>query len=297
MKLEPSVVSRAGNSQPAFSVVIVVHRDSPLVSSAIRSLRCQDCDPAWYETLVVNQSGVCLPADVEDAAVSVLTVQDADYGPKLAAVLPRCRGEFVLPLEYDDEWESSRLTTIAREIGRVPSLGFFSNSVMLIDSKGDRFFPAADPEVPSSPVNWFQGSAVDLPTLRHNIHSITYHGSALAISRQLLSAFSDDLRRIHTSIPAFSLYLALNSDLGLAVDSRRLTLYRIHNRNSSRPRTREARLRLAQDCLEDFRIILEVIERAASPVGADLVREKARELESVTEALRTSTDTQSSAGQ
>lgn len=266
------------STKVSFSVIIIAQGPSLFLTRAINSAISQTISKDKIEIIVVLNKPIINPVNLSNQRIRILTTSDVKYGEKLAAAILQSSGNMIVPLEYDDEWSQDRLFRIFKTIQLKPLIGFYCNNVTIIDAKGYPFPRLSATSQSNNLIKCFEAITFDQKVVQEIVSQVVYNGSAIAVRKELLLDNIQYLKRIHIAVPSLLLFLALNSNYSLCLDFSELTRYRIHDNNTSRPRTIQGKLRLTQWSIEDFQFIAEAIKHTPKGIGLELVEHKIHNL-------------------
>lgn len=245
-------------ARPLLSVVITLFRRRGFFESAVQSVTSQDISPSEVEVIIVVH-----PPDVEwvhrtiaavgvgNRVVTVVQSRSETMGGFEAEGLSRCNGSVICILNDDDQWEPTRLSTVARVFSEDPRVTFFHNGHSVIGPDGNpvsRIQGRRGRAVPPGRVVSVDDRTRESLNLLGSLRA-DFNTSCMAFRSTLLRPSLPLLSQITALDDTFLFYLALLSEGRICATGAQLTRYRIHSANRSH-RTgidREGALRLAHD--------------------------------------------------
>jgi hypothetical protein len=291
--MDPSPKTGDSAGPPFLTVLLLTWRRTKYLQQAIESVLHQTLERTQYE--IILSKGVADPALEEycrSHGVNVLFEESWDFGRRIHLALEHCRGEVIVPLEDDDEFEPNKLAILSEEFHRHPDLVYFHNGFQLI---GEDSQPRADVKFRSRARRLLATSgsvysATGPPTERlvalENLDP-SWNSSALAFRKRLLDGRGGEILGRLAFLASRWIYLcALMSRKGVLIDQRPLTRYRIHPANSSGVGGRRSpqggevrelveRVRSISDRqLADFELLRTALLEASEPGLAETVEDR-----------------------
>lgn len=228
-----------GGSEPYLTVLALTWKRTKYLREALTSALHQTLDRSQYE--VILSKGVPDPeleAYCRAEGVTVLFEESWDLGRRIDLALDTCRGEVIVPLEDDDEFEPNKLEAIAEQFRGNPELVYFHNAFRAIGERGE-------------PLD-------DLGFRRHTLHRLAESGSvysatgnplqrleelekldpswntsSIAFRRSLLEGRREVLRQLAFLADRWIYLCALVDRKAVLIDQRPMTRYRLHRANTS----------------------------------------------------------------
>jgi glycosyltransferase involved in cell wall biosynthesis len=269
--------SRLETPTPSISVIVTAHGRREFLLGAVRSAVDQTLARSEYEIWVVKDfSDPEIDAALDGQQVHHVVTNEVSLGSKLAIGLQRSRGGIATFLEDDDGYTSDRLAVVLARFRADSDLGFYRNGQLLVGGKGvvlpERAY--GPPHVRLRRLGEVTATPGGLDRAVHSLARIDpdFNLSSIAIQRRILRSGPEELRNRRAAVDSYLFYRALNARATVTVDSRPLTVYRVHPTNVSliREATPEAIARWAKyqrDFLEAFQPIFEECVRDG-PRGA-----------------------------
>ena len=168
---------------------------------------------------------------------SLILSRNQTAGTYFATAAKQSRGDIITFLDDDDEYERNRLETIFNVFELDRTIGYYHNDKTVIDSGGTeirsvywreqtRYIQRTGPFRISKPISRYDANRLFRAGADLNMSSI-------AIRKSVLLPYLDSLRSIEVSQDTFMFYCGLFSPMQMAMDSKKLTKYRLHSENQS----------------------------------------------------------------
>lgn len=215
------------------SVIITAHNRKSYLMDALDSVYSQrDND---MEIIVVKNFH-----DFDDIldkkGVKVInTAENTSLGEKLYLGMKQAEGDVIALLEDDDLYLPGKLNAV-REAFRHSNVVYYHNEMEFIDSKGNKTLKKDREKFRKKyfknnnflvvETNFFKRKFLDKL-------KFSFNNSSIALQKDLVFSWLNELRKLNTLVDTFFLLIALNSYGKLFLDSRFFTAYRIHQSNSS----------------------------------------------------------------
>ena len=224
--------------EPFITVLVTAYQRKEYLNFALASLINQTIKRDLFEIIVITDFRVDWPFP-KDIKVKFLETSVKDLGPKIASAIELSSGNILCFIEDDDVWTTDRLQSIYELFSQNKRLGYYHNGWEVIDEKGRRInhpiHLAARRKMQSlrqisiDPKRVKYGSIRALCQLGSDFNS-----SSIALRKDIVMNRVEYLRKVKSSTDSFYFYSALLSGYEIRIDSKLLTLYRIHNNNFSR---------------------------------------------------------------
>ena len=221
------------NTRPFISVIISVHRErKQFLHEAVQSVLAQTLDKRLFETIVVM--------DYEDQettvlllkkGVATLTVFDDSRAAKLVEAIRQCKGDVICFLEDDDKFEENKLEWVHYLFSSDTSLVFYHNSHSNIDKFGK--FIQTNVRQPPRDVLVIE-KAVSNDHVRKSFRSkLGFNMSSISIRKKILENRLSLIGNLNLHIDTALFFIALESNMKIYADDKKLTQYRIHSSAST----------------------------------------------------------------
>lgn len=248
-----SIGSIAPNSQgipsPSFSVILHTFEHRGFLEPTLHSILTQDFDCDRIELIIVDSSIGALEANrelltklSERVRLRMIKPCTREFGPARKIGLTAASNSIVTFLDDDDVWEKDRLSRIAQVYMTHPGLGYYHNRCSYIDDRG-----VAIPESiarrrlrhfsltsQSKPI-YFQGERIPFAIKGIGKFGPDFNTSSIAISSSVARKCIELFDRVSAHDDTVYFSVAMKLETGIFLDSHRLTRYRIHASNRSRP--------------------------------------------------------------
>jgi|BEDMetMinimDraft_1075159.scaffolds.fasta_scaffold00144_7 glycosyltransferase involved in cell wall biosynthesis len=215
----------------AVSVIVIAHTRRDFILEAVNSALNQTLRPEMYEVIVVkNFEDSVIDSSLDKLGVRSYFSREQGVGAKICEGLRLTSNPIITFLEDDDAYTAERLETIVQSFTD-DDVGYYHNSQIYINERGEviqiaqrRVTHQGRLKVPSQ----LKHSAFR-STLSSEAYSNT---SSIAVSRELLQRWMEQLGRIKGAPDLFIFLCALLSDKDLVLDQNRLTMQRLHTHNT-----------------------------------------------------------------
>lgn len=220
---------------------MIVYSDSPLWREAIDSVAKQTISKGDMEVVIATSfsQDFQIPRELEkETQVKVVESKELTSGGKIRDGARVCKGDVVAFLDYDDMWESDRLSAVNGAFKNTDGLGYFHNNFsfilgnqapergmyrsvvngLLSTGSDSRFIDPASSS-PGEMIRWM-GSG-------------TFNMSSIAVKRSVLLDFLAGIPNVNLSIEDIIFFNCLNLNKKGMQDSRKLTRVRMHHANVS----------------------------------------------------------------
>lgn len=238
------------------SVIIVAYNRKQYVKHAVQSVLNQTYDKDKYEIIVVKNFK---DEEIDDFLTSnevnnIFSIAD-EYGKKLSAGISESKGDIICFLDDDDLFDKDRLNHIY-EIFNSYKISYYRNSYKNINEKGE--------EVQSRIILNFQKPlyyeySFDIPM---TILSRTVNLSGTCITKSLINKYLSVLSKLYITPDRFINEIPYIENVGSFYDSKKLTLYRIHEsathgQYKDKYTFIDKQLLITQMAIKDHKILLE----------------------------------------
>jgi glycosyltransferase involved in cell wall biosynthesis len=265
---------------PFISVIITAFNRKQFLSSALDSIASQTLERSKYEILVVkNFLDDTIDLKLESLGAKTFLMGNENMGTYLATAVENSLGSILVFLDDDDEFENNRLEIIYDLFSKIEEIGYYHNDRVAIDASGKvlseslDFRPAETRNVQrmgsflvkNSPLSKSDADKLYL------VQAFNYK-SCLAIRKSKLIPFLPHFKLINRAPDYFMFYSALASGCALAIDSRKLTRYRLHGSNISLFRNKLHSNKLdaiymnhVREGMKTLKVILQMINQTNAP--------------------------------
>jgi glycosyltransferase involved in cell wall biosynthesis len=267
----PKNAQRVMHETPFVSVIITAFNRKQFLPIAIESVACQTLDRSKYEMIVVkNFLDEEIDSKLDKLGSKVILMANENMGIYLVTAIENCVGSVLVFLDDDDAFEKNRLQIIYDLFKKHMQIGYFHNDRIVVNEYGeqlrdDEAFRYAETEniqrigsflVKASPLTKVSVNRLYL------VHAFNYK-SSLALRKSVLVPFLPYLSLINRSPDYFMFYSALTSGCALAMDTRKLTKYRLHSSNissfrykSRSPNLQQSYINHVQEGIKSLNVIL-----------------------------------------
>lgn len=269
------MTNESGQSNPAVpprvSVVVVAHTRQEFLREAVESVLAQDIERSLYEVIVVkNFRDEPIDAFLDSSGVTSVVSTEPAGAPKIVEGIRLSRGTILCILDYDDQFEPSRLRTILGEFDADPKLGLYRNQLSYVGPDGQPIHGRAlgphrlqilRPEGRVRLADRNKERAMRMVVGKHP----DFNNSTFAVRREVVDAVFPYLSRLVITVDTLLFFGALCSPWSILLDDRRLTRYRVHGLNttvSGDAGTAESLKRLASFAStsdRDYQVIRELV--------------------------------------
>jgi glycosyltransferase involved in cell wall biosynthesis len=224
---------------PFFSVLAVTWRRTTYLRAALESVLHQTLERSRFEILL--SKGVpdpALEAFCAEHGITVLFEESWDLGRRIDRALARCRGEVIVPLEDDDEFDPTKLAVLYEEFHRRPELAYVHNAFRVIGEDGAplenvRFRAHTLRELAATGTVYDPPGEPSVRLRRLEPLDPSWNTSSIAFRRELLDGRREVLGRLAFLANRWIYLCSLLDRQGVLIDERPLTLYRLHRANTS----------------------------------------------------------------
>lgn len=214
--------------KPIFSVIITAHDRTRFLNEAIDSVKSQSLDPELYEIVVITN----FPHETGDKKIRTIVCKEKNAGATLAEGIESARGSLIAPLDDDDMWEPHRLEKIRELMSNDQSIAYYHNQCIIVDEQGNQK-PDLVAENKSTSVMKFSGNARYRDIRKMQSLRADWNSSSIVFKKVIVTKNLDLLKKISKSVEMLFFYSALLPSATIAIDTSRLTKYRIHGGNTS----------------------------------------------------------------
>ncbi len=220
------------------SVVICGYNREDFIQDALKSVLGQTFDKRYLEIVIVTNYGTQeLSRLMMDAQCDFTILQGADepLGSYYSRAINVARGDIISFLDDDDEFAPEKLDYIVDKFNAYPDLVFINNDVRIIDSHGNelinmeydfRFKSGRRKEI-----------LLDMKNPDKCYNAIKRHGnfcnSSISVKTLNVKKCVGQLKSVAGAEDDFFFFSSLFSGGKLLISERKLTYYRIHNKNKS----------------------------------------------------------------
>ena len=249
------------------SVVVTAYNRREYIKRAVDSILRQTLNRNYFEIIVVKNYE---DKDVDNylSRIGVIMVKSKDndtFGSCLANGIIRSQGDIICFLDDDDEFVESKLEKVYHNFAD-NNLSFFHNAMIPVDSEGN--------EIKN---HWIWKMATEKDVLIENPskygefktlfrYGPDFGASSICISRALALKLVHHLDGMTSASDNLMFYYACTGNFSIKISSERLTRYRIHSFNSSRPASNSFQDYLkryrknAFEAFDSYRMICSIVE-------------------------------------
>ena len=183
--------------------------------------------------LVKNFSDDTIDRYCSESGIITISMSGS-IGEFLSCAIERSKGNIIAFLDDDDEWEPQKLDNVIRAFTSDDDIGYFHNDYSYIDYSGKIFRFKRNVEGRRKNFRDFIFSFQNRDISKLFRFNADFNLSCIAVRRDIVSSFNNDLSKIRGSTDSFFFFLSLLSKVSVYVSSKKLTRYRVHTLNLSR---------------------------------------------------------------
>jgi glycosyltransferase involved in cell wall biosynthesis len=208
------------------SVIISAHDRRKYLLDAMESCLNQSFPANDYEVIVVkNFMDDEIDEFINKNKFVVVYTDEKTLGQKMAIGIEKSSGSIICFLDDDDKFTSDKLEVISKSFSSINGLGYFHNSLIMIDEEGN-------PNSKDISVNQESDILIQEITPHQIKEARKYNGdwymSCISVSRDLALLTLPLLKSLGASFDKIFFYSAILHDMKMMVSSKRLTYYRLH---------------------------------------------------------------------
>ncbi|MEM3671491.1 MAG: glycosyltransferase family 2 protein [Thermoprotei archaeon] len=226
-----------GSEPPSLSVVIRAHNRTKFVERAVRSVLSQNLHCSKAEIVVVKAfTDPFLEGLLKTLGAKLVHVTEGGQCQHLLAGVENSSGEIIAFLDDDDEFLPGKLCAVVEAFGKNSELIYYHNSQITVDEDGNprKEYRAAWKKPVEESGRMVFRSPFSLGDLNMFLRTEPqFNMSSIAVRRTLIEQNVEAYKRGLRQDDVLTFVCALCSRGELMLDSRRLTLYRLHKGNFS----------------------------------------------------------------
>ncbi len=201
--------------------------------SALTSIKNQNYPHNLFEVIVVkNFEDEETDRFIKDSGFASLLVGEKCAGEMILLAFMKSRGVVICLLDDDDVFSNDKLERVSHVFSEYPGCGYYHNHHSVIDeNSADLPFEVRD--APPDSI-WFENSDTFLSSF-HKLSQFTpdFNLSSISVARAVIENHLIELSNMQAATDTTFMILGIDSDLGVYLDNRRLTRYRIHGSTSA----------------------------------------------------------------
>ena len=222
------------------SVIIIATYPSRFLRSSVDSVLSQTLCREDYEIIVVKNYKEKETDDfLRSHNIINIYTEKTQLGKKIALGVRHASGEVISFLDYDDVFLPSKLEHVEKAFSSLEELIYYHNNFKIIsnttevgDTQGLKF---------QSVKFYFNGTQYGKISRKLRILRPDFNNSCISVRRRVILKFIELIEKIEISLDQALFYLCLQLGQGILIDGTVLTLYRIHESNSSLPDSKWSR--------------------------------------------------------
>lgn len=232
----------SNKQHPYISVILTAFNRKQYLPLAIRSIANQTLEKSKYEIIVVkNFYDELIDSQLKKLDAKSIIKGNENIGAYLVSAIENSKGEVMVFLDDDDEFEPNKLQIVHDLFKNDTKLGYFHNDRKIIDARGElieqskSFFRSAN----SANIQSMGSFCVAPPLSQTDAYRLlwvcaSFYMSSLAIRKMIVLPFMGYLSSLDYGQDFFMFYSALaHKRCHLAILSAKLTKYRVHQDNVS----------------------------------------------------------------
>ncbi len=250
------------------SVILTAYNRSEFIHEAINSILLQDYPKEYFELIIASNFEVDLDLQVFDKFRVRRILIEATVGETLNQAINVARGEFIAFIDDDDLWEKDKLSRIVEVFANNEQVTYYHNSITYIDRRG---------------IELKYSRAVERGFARHTSQEITlvakdpkgiltalslmgdFNLSSIALRSNHLREYTQYISGLTSNPDGFFFWANLLSNGCSFIDQKKLTRYRVHDRNVSRNRNLLVRAFTIKNEIGSFDILLDYSIKSKLP--------------------------------
>lgn len=219
---------------PLVSVIVTAFERKEFLMDALRSIDRQDVPQEVFEVILVkNFSDKIIDNYCNEKGITTI-IMNGTIGEYLSCAIKKSKGNIIAFIDDDDEWVPEKLGIVIKTFSANKDIGYFHNNYFYIDYSGKIVRFKRNVEGRKKYFSDFIFSfANEAPSKLFQL-DVDFNSSCIAIRKDIMLPFYDDLSKIKSGPDAFFFFLSLLSNVSVYVSSRKLTKYRVHSMNLSR---------------------------------------------------------------
>lgn len=214
------------------SIIIIATDPSVLLKYSVESALAQTLSRQDYEIIVVkNYKEKQIDEFLSKSGIINLYTENRNLGKKVVLATQIATGDIISLLDYDDLFLPFKLESVKEAFLSNPELEYYHNNFTVIT--GDEPMSYFEPPQNSPARLYFPGKKLAKRVGKLKLFRADFNSSCISIKKTVLSDFFELIDEIKISLDQAIFYICLNSHGGLLIDSKILTLYRVHGNNTS----------------------------------------------------------------
>ncbi len=215
---------------PYISVIIVAYNRKQYLLNAIKSVLSQNIPRKDYEIILVKNfsDGEIDKFLIKNEVVSIL-VNDIIWGESLCVGIKRAKGNAIVFLDDDDEFECNKLRRIFEVFKSFQDIVYYHNSFGLISFKGEELSSPLYSRTRKTKVFSVEDHREIIKILRQGMF---LNLSSIAARRSFILANLNYIKELSAAVDVFLFFMALDSGERLFFDHTILTKYYIRKHSA-----------------------------------------------------------------
>ncbi len=215
--------------KPYISVIVIAHDRRRYLLEALKSIKKQTLLKDLYEVVIVkNFEDSEIDTYARSMQATLIFTKEENAGAKVSTGIKLSKGEIICMMADDDLYLPDKLRSVYDNFNRDPQLIYYHNAFATIDEQGHRrrFKHYKNPLHRLTTLN----NPVGVNGLAKMIKFMGYHNdSSISIRKEYFCEYLDILAQFQVSWDSFFFFLSFKSHSHIVIDSKILTLFRVHN--------------------------------------------------------------------
>lgn len=221
------------------TVLIYTYNRRDYIIKAVNTVLKQNMNRDLFEIIVVK-GFVDEEIDkwLEENGVRLIFLNEKSLGKKIASGIEESRGEIIIFLDDDDEFEPTKLEKISEIFDKYREIDYVHNSLIKINENGETI----DSDSLENPTD----SIVFSPRNGNKAllsQVLRYRGdwylSSMSVRKSILLDDLNSLRGVDQSIDKFIFFVSINRGRNIMLIPDKLTRYRLHHSTTTYTGTKE----------------------------------------------------------
>lgn len=203
------------------TVIVTAHRRKAFIKDAIESVMENSLKPT--EIIVVkNFKDYQIDSFLETYHVKNIYTDDETLGGKISLGIYQSSGDILFFLEDDDLFSKDKIREVIYKFSKY-DIGFYHNAQEVIHNKLTGSNLSTDNQ------RFMYYTSIDTRRLKELLYKFKagFNVSSIVISRDLAMRCVDLLKNVNITVDTFLLFCAVENNLPIMIDFRKLTYYRI----------------------------------------------------------------------